>query len=218
MKNLIQILTLLALVAIIAPTVAQAQTDARIQAQAELQAVLPEGVTLETATTAEIEAALDAVLSSLGGEAFADLAGALAAVIADAQPAMSNQAASGVISRVPAARVAGVTNSVASSVAVAVRGRSGAPSTSAIVTAATNAGSARSNQVSAASTARAVIAVIPAARAQIQLDLGLSDGQLTTPAATALGGPASDPLSEIFDIPDNEEASPSTNVSGTPAG
>ncbi len=207
MKNLFQILTVLTLVAFIAPSVAQAQTDSWAQAQAAVQAALPDGVTLATATPAQIESALDAVLENLGGEAFANLAGEIAAVIAEAQPATANVVTGSVIRRVPAGRVAAVTTSVAANVAVAVRGQAGAPSTSSIVTSATNAGAARSDQVNTAATARAVVVAVPTARAEVQLDLGLSDSDFPSPQL--VDDLIIDPI-EIED-PDNEDPSPMGN-------
>lgn len=199
MKRLFQFITAITLLAVVAPIVAVAQTDARERARAALEAGLPDGVTLQTATAAQIDAALDAALQSLGGEEFTNLSGEIAGILAEAQPTQAEAIIRATIRRVPSGNVGAAAGLIASGVAGATQGVSGAPTARSIANATILAASQRS-AIDTQNVVNQVARAVPSAAAELL--------EQTPVEPTPSGEPAEE---EELEVPDFEDPSPTAS-------
>jgi hypothetical protein len=180
MKPFIQFIALVVLTSVMAPVVADAQQSAnRARAQQAIEAVLPEGVTLATATLEQIEAAIASLGDSLSGDDFAELSGEMAAIFSEARPELAASTAAAIVRSAPADHVASVAVSVAANSAVSSSGRAGASSASQIAQSVSAAAAPRGGVPSQA-LAQAIVNSVPTAAAEISETMNV---QVTAPAA-----------------------------------
>lgn len=228
MKHFIQFISLITVVSFMVPLVTVAQSADRARAQQEIQNQLPAGVTVETATIEQIEAAMDNLAGLLSEDDFAELSGEMAAVFGESRPEIAAEAAAAIVRAAPANRVASVAVSVAANAASSSAGRAGASSASAIAQQVSGAAAPRGG-VPAAALGQAIVNSVPAAAAEITESLGVQvtapatpqappsgarpvQAPPSTPVVTVPPGPPVDAPPDFVDVPEDPEVpSPMAN-------